>query len=518
MSKKLTLLAGCLALGFSTINAADSTSSKADDLAGWPQVNGPTGNFVPRKYGCTLIDDLKQAKAVWTSEDNDLGYGKTSSGGGSGVRSVWPGHPGSANGLIAAEGKIFAASFRPVGEQIYLAWVNTSKVTGERLERLKNSARVNAEDFVIAIDQNTGKTVWKTIEPGGINRAMGKRGGWCITPAYYQGRVFSLSTVGRLYCHDAKDGKRLWASDIGPTHQRWLAQLKEGCEKQGGMPGEEKSVSLVVADGVLIVPLYDTDAGSISLRGVAVADGKTLWELKDATSRTGTPAVWRHQGREYLIAGIAGNLEKRTGKVRLIDPQDGKVLWTIDNLGNNHFALAPSDQYLVVNVRSEQKQEKACHWMRLGCYEISLTGAKLLWTVPDTNEFWIEGHSEASDWRKYMIRDGKVYFYAFVKGTPTYILDAATGKVLASAQNLGCAGQTYFVEDRILVIPDASHTNVRMQWWSLDLKPIGSVWAPPHKGTTGYNVFMEFPYVNGRIFMRALEGTVRCYDLRAAAK
>lgn len=68
------------------------------------------------------------------------------------------------------------------------------------------------------------------------------------------------------------------------------------------------------------------------------------------------------------------------------------------------------------------------------------------------------------------------------------------------------------------MIPDASHTNVRMQWWSLDLKPIGSVWAPPHKGTTGYNVFMEFPYVNGRIFMRALEGTVRCYDLRAAAK
>lgn len=58
------LLAGCLALGLSTINAVDTALAKADDLADWPQVNGPTGNFVPRKYGCTLIDDLKQAKAV----------------------------------------------------------------------------------------------------------------------------------------------------------------------------------------------------------------------------------------------------------------------------------------------------------------------------------------------------------------------------------------------------------------------------------------------------------------------
>jgi hypothetical protein len=28
---------------------------------------------------------------------------------------------------------------------------------------------------------------------------------------------------------------------------------------------------------------------------------------------------------------------------------------------------------------------------------------------------------------------------------------------------------------------------------------------------------MEFPYVDGRIFMRAQDGTVRCYDLRRQA-
>ena len=33
----------------------------ADDLNAWPQVNGPFGNFNPRRYDVRLVDDLNQA-------------------------------------------------------------------------------------------------------------------------------------------------------------------------------------------------------------------------------------------------------------------------------------------------------------------------------------------------------------------------------------------------------------------------------------------------------------------------
>ena len=190
----LILLAGLL--------AGTVTAGEPDLKPAWPQVSGPFGNFNPRQYGVKLVDDLKDAKAVWTSEDNDLGYGKTSSGGGAGVKSIWPGHPGSVNALIAAEGMVFASSFRPAGE----VWAEEfgkgvkDKLPLERQERLRSNTRIDADDFVIAIDQTTGKTVWKAIEEKkGFFRAMGKRGGWSVSPVYYNGKVFSMGTTGLLY-------------------------------------------------------------------------------------------------------------------------------------------------------------------------------------------------------------------------------------------------------------------------------------------------------------------------------
>jgi hypothetical protein len=43
---------------------------------GWPQVNGPSGNFNPARYGCILVNDMAAARKVWMSDDHDLGYAK----------------------------------------------------------------------------------------------------------------------------------------------------------------------------------------------------------------------------------------------------------------------------------------------------------------------------------------------------------------------------------------------------------------------------------------------------------
>ena len=88
----------------------------ADDSPAWPQANGPFGNFNSRQAGVTLVDDFSQVKQRWVSEYNDLGFAKGSSSGYVAMLADATTHPGTASGLIVAEGKVFASSFRPRGE------------------------------------------------------------------------------------------------------------------------------------------------------------------------------------------------------------------------------------------------------------------------------------------------------------------------------------------------------------------------------------------------------------------
>ena len=533
MKRVLAILSAAVLVASGDLPAAGPALGA--DEPGWPQANGPFGNFNPRRYGCQLVDDLSQARAVWTSEDSDLGYGKTSSSGFVSNRATWPGHPGSASGLIVAEGKVFASSFRPAGT----AWAEAfakprgdifANYSGDQQAALKRALSIDADDFVVAIDAATGKTVWKAVEAGkGLFRGMGKRSGWGVTPAYYGGKVFSMGTTGRLYCYAARDGKKVWETDIGKAHQAWESEKQKHLQEKSLASGGQY-VSLIVAEGVLIVPLYD--GGDMGLRGVSVESGKTLWEVPAATASTGTPALWRHGGREYVLAATHGYGDHRQGKLRLIAPKDGRVLWTVEGLGNTHFALAPSDRHVLVNVASKTEGWGGAPWMLLGCYRLSREGADLAWTMPDELECWHEARYEASDWRKYLIRDGKVYYYSRSRNPDKsdvaafFIFDEETGKVLFRQRGrrddvVPVPGQHYLVEDRLLQVPDASHGDrLTLRLWTADpkdLRPLSAPWDPPHTATTAYNVFMEFPYVDGRIFMRSREGTVRCYDLRQAA-
>jgi outer membrane protein assembly factor BamB len=266
----------------------------------------------------------------------------------------------------------------------------------------------------------------------------------------------------------------------------------------------------------------------MSLRGVDPADGKTLWEVPGATAKTATPALWCHEGRQYVLAATHGDPNQRTARLRLIDPRTGKVLWTVDGLCNTHFSLAPSEKHVLVNVGSKTTGHGKRPWMLLGCYRLSPEGARLAWTMPDELEFWHEGAYEASDMRKYLIRDGKVYYSSRARNPDQsmvyafFVFDEETGEVLfrqrLNEKTEAPRGQTYLIEDRLLQVPDASHGDrLTLRLWTADPKDLRALcdpWNPPHTATTAYNVFMEFPYADGRIYMRAKDGTVRCYDLR----
>lgn len=511
-----------------------------DATPAWPQANGPTGNFNPRRFNVKLVDDLKDARQLWVSEQADLGFAKGSASGYLGHLADPATHPGSSSGLIVADGRVFASSFRPRGA----AWPEKSphvlagleKFAGEQLAALKRNAAIDADDLTVAIDRKTGKTAWTAVEAGkGLNRYAGKRLQFHGTPAYHAGRVFSLGTTGRVYCYDAASGKKLWEDDAGSL-VRPAAALKEKLlkDRDAFAGGEGMGASPVVAGGVLVVPQFGRPGQDVGLRGIDVQGGKTLWDVPACTSRFATPAVWTHQGKEYVLVATV------KGELRLIDPKDGKVLWTVAGLEPVYYPLSPSDRHVFVNVKSGTTNPKKAgqSWGRVGAYRLSPDKAERAWEVPDQGPFWFENHMDVCAMRRVLARDGRVYY--FTQGHTLapekasfffHILDEASGEVLYSSQEdeFGHAtadapersilGQFWLVEDRLLSIPDAAHSDrSTLQWVTTDpkaVKRLGTRWKPPHVNTTAYEVFIELPYVEGLFLMRDRAGRVVCYDLRA---
>lgn len=516
-----------LLLGGLALVSIQATDLIAPEKATWPQATGPYGNFNPHQTGVKLLDDLSLARQVWVSETKSLGRAKGTVGSYVPMLADTTTHPGSTGSPIVAEGKVFACSFRGNGEvwaEKHKDLIDLSKyrLSPEQLAALKRNTATIADDITVAIDAKTGKTIWEVVESGqGINRCSGKYFQFIDTPAYFQGKIFSFGTMGRIYCYNAADGTKLWQDDSSVLVKKATDLREKMLSERNILPGGEGiNASLVVADpdgdglgAVLIAPEYD-GAPDVGLRGIDVQSGKSLWNLPAVKSKFAVPTVWTHQGKQYiLVASIKGEL-------RLIDPKRGTVLWTLTGLPPTYYTLTTTAKHVFLGVKPffDGKNAKQS-LVRLAAYRFSPEKVELAWESPDQVEFWFQNHMDICCMRKVVARDGKVY--QIVQGhSPdgfAHIYEEETGKVLATSKNLPL-GQAYITEDRLLFSPDSSHfKNIQWQFCSLDPKAfrkLGNPWNAPHDNTTGYEVFMELPYVAGFFYMRTWLGQVVCYDFR----
>ncbi len=490
---------------------------------GWPSLAGPLGNFLPARTGVDLVEDLANARLVWESEDRDFGRAKHTTGtfkaAGNLARLLGPEaevRPGAWAGPIIAEGKLFATSFRPSGPVYQVKNPMTGTVEPARLE---------AEDLLIALDARTGKLLWKAAEPGGFVWGVGKRGGFQVAPVCSAGKVFSMGTTGRIFAYDAATGRKLWQrSPLDELVEARRKRLADPSVFQVTSNGHLPPQSLVAARGVLIVPRRR------QLMGVDMETGQTKWqlggtrELPEVISRWATPSVWRHQGREYLLAATGGAPGK--AELRLIDPADGRVLWTFGGLHPTHFSLAPSAEHVAVNVGSKLQLEgkkSPTFYGRLGALRLSLDGAQLIWSLPDKPQYAFPTWPDSCAMRPVLMRDGLVYYVSKGPSKETdrrfVIADERSGRILAELGDLqNTRGYQLLIEDRLLVAPDWAHgSRAFFDLYTTDPKDFRQLcagWQPPQPLTTAYMVFLETPVVAGRIFLRTQTGTVVCYDLR----
>ena len=517
----LSLLASmAVADGPAAVDPAKTYTQAQALQIGWPQLAGPLNNFQALPIDTPLVEDLRQAKRLWESDCADLGRAK---GGSQAFRRVEQftaeamakhgSHPGSWAGVIVGDGLVYAASWRPAGE-----WVT---VAG-------NKVRLDAEDFVVAIDPLTGKTKWQTFEAGGILKGGGKRQGFQVGPVYANGVVYSLGSTAMLYAHDAKTGRRLWSSEVHPARESQkkareeaLAALAEGKFKYALTPNWCASMAMV--GGVLVVP--DQSTGLI---GVDPADGMLKWRLTGVTTRWATPAPWRSGDREYLLAA------NDKGELRLIDPGDGKELWTLTGLGPNWSTLTPGRTHVLVNVVAGSGDPRDGDRVpgRYGAVRLSPTKGEKTWEAPEASiiPVWMDTGARNrvmySNGR-FLIPHGHASLDSRRLRCPAYLLDEATGKVLSQVEPIDdndaeIGGLMIWCGQRLLTRADSFHGPThggRHPWihWSTEGNTIVPQPGSMDLGefTNAYEVPMEVPLVGGLMFERTEKGTVVCYDLRA---
>ena len=441
----------------------------------WPFWNGPNSNFAAVPSGHELVRSLDEAKVMWIGEDIPPARCQTTRyGEGNLVRFLERGGAtGGGCSPVLADGRIYLYYFQPSGGEVgdYV-----KQMAADKRHVLRSMWLTRADDVVLCMDAATGQTIWKTTFPGqgryfGSHGTGQAKGAYTANLAVAGGKAVIQTTGGWTHCLDAGSGKRVWSSRQGV----------------GALP--IIAADVVVASGNDVVAL-------------GLDDGRPRWTVEDAGSPTAIPVRWVHKGVEYIVSGTQG------GKLTCIEAKTGKVLWQKADAGDNTWSMSLHGDTLVCNGAAYGKRAP----MQLAAYRLSTAGAERLWMIPASERTYDPYKAPAC------LADG----YAFVRLSDqnrVYAADLATGKIVRDlAVQVGSAGYVYWMDDRLAVQPDASHSRTDLWWFDVSnpsaFERPRDLWSARHRTTSSYYpVLMSHALADGRIFIRGQRGII-CYDLR----
>ncbi len=504
------VLAAVLVCMLSTLQAEDTPAS-----SDWPMYI-ESGDRTPPVKGIELVDDLNAIRQAWKFKRH-MGVGK----------GLYPGtlkrldkmgiepFQGGAASPVIADGVVFVSYYKPDGKHPAAREGWRTMDSAENLMLLPDwFYSVTADDILVALDADTGKLLWERVEKGkGLNRLSHKRSHWSVSPACADGTVFHMGSMGILYATRIKDGKELWETRTDPGLEKTRQEHIKN--KKLCWDSADRS-SLIVAEDVVIV-----SRGQLQAYGKK--DGELKWQTKESVQgKYSTPTLWRHNGRTYVLTNAGG------GTLRLIDPRNGKILWSHSELGPFLGTLSVTGDQVILNKGSKKSQDKKNDGL-YAMYRLSLNGPQELWSLPDEPMYWHSWTPDEGPRQKACIQGDLAYMPLRhgnpPKGSPRLgliVADSRSGKihsVTATPANRNSA-KPLLLEDRILLVHDDAHGDpVTVSWWTNGKQPrrLTPCTALPHVAITAYCTPIVLAYSDGRIYCRAMDGLV-CYDLRKPKK
>jgi len=178
----------------------------------------------------------------------------------------------------------------------------TPLVVGNRIYQF---SRQGEREVMTALDVDTGKVVWQTGHdaPFTMHSAAATHGpGPKSTPAFANGRLFSIGMTGIVTAYDANTGKQLW-------------------QKPATMPVPlytTHAFSPLVDRGLVIFHVGGDDAGALT--AYDVNSGEVKWSWKGDGPGYGSPVVVDVEGTRQIITITQGKLVG-------VDASNGTLLW-----------------------------------------------------------------------------------------------------------------------------------------------------------------------------------------------
>ena len=438
----------------------------------WPAWNGPHGTFSAPLSGHELVESLDDARLLWKSEHTPPGRMQVRRYGAEGTSNRYLDRGGPAGGgssPIIADGIVYFYYLQPdLGSDDLAGHVDDWVKEGRRTFGAHLWAN-EGEDVFVAIDGATGKSLWKTVVPGGEYDYTGKIN-YTAKPAVGGGRLY-VRAKNRTLGLDAETGELLW---VNAEHGGRIAVALE---------------DMAVFSGEHVTAL-DADTGELH------------WRIEDAGEDTSAPLHWKHEGESYIISGNSA------GRVVCIRAADGELMWEIDDAGDNSYSMALGEQHLLLNAGGRGGGDPD----RLGAYRITPDGAAHVWTLD------AEYSHQPSRGAIPAVDGGYVYLQVDGGSSSVLKIDIRNGQILdESTVPRRTGGHLQKFDDRLLIQKDARHGSTPLVYYrAVDkrLERLGGTWHPPHGETSSYSPLLTTHAIaDGRVFIRGQRG-IYCYDLR----
>jgi outer membrane protein assembly factor BamB len=222
-------------------------------------------------------------------------------------------------------------------------------------DRLYVFTRQGEHEVLQAVDAATGKSVWQaryaapvTVRPAARAHGPGPKS----TPAFADGRQFTLGMGGIVAAFDAASGKQLWQRPPDPVLPRWgtamsplvdrgLVIVHVGGDNQGALTAFDAGTGAVKwswnGDGPSYASPVVTDLNGVrqivtlsqdNVVGVSATDGQLLWRRPFSTEYTQNIIMPVVVGDTVIVAGY----QKPTSAFRVV--RKGNQ-WTTEDVWEN---------------------------------------------------------------------------------------------------------------------------------------------------------------------------------------
>ncbi|MFW5690377.1 MAG: PQQ-binding-like beta-propeller repeat protein [Planctomycetota bacterium] len=468
-----------------------------DKLAGsWKWYMGPADRARTAEHKVKLVDDLDRARLAWVSDEQiPVGRGPDTRGKVEKVR--FETLSGGWASPVTNGNRVILSYYEPSGE--HYAW-GADKAVAENPED-KHLYRLNlieADDIIHCFDARTGRTLWKRRYAGeGLSWSGFNKSGPEMTPCIADGKVYAVGTLGNVYCVEAATGRTLWRSDIG-RRARLLRFQRGALIARGGHFGSRSDFStrVVPAGDVIVVCDHVRTKGGDEHYRYELWNGLKAFDRETGRVRWHHPGVgsvasrWVHDGKEYILAS-------GLDRIRCIEPNTGKVLWTVEG-DSSAVPLATTEDRLLCVIPAGRKTR------RIRCLAISPEGAKVLWTTKPY----------AKNNTPMAIADG----HAYLPGGRDHIvcLSMVDGSEVGRVGQGGSNSANVLGGGRMLLTPDQSHSKPTVLYINADPTDFRllDVWNARISGS--YTTPLMMPLVDGRLIARFRNRLV-CYDLRESS-